>query len=131
MLSVGLTGNIATGKSTVLSLFADWGATVIDADALVREVQAPGSSVLAAIGARFGGEMIRPDGTLDRVALRRAVAGRGDALIHELDLINRDYGGVGMDSAHHVRGAGNGLGVEGRAVVGQDGRRVTVAIVEP
>ncbi len=80
MLNVGLTGNIAAGKSTVLSLFADWGATVIDADVLVHDVQAPGSSVLAAIGARFGGEMIRPDGTLDRVALRRAVAGRSDAL---------------------------------------------------
>jgi len=47
MLNVGLTGNIAAGKSTVVELFKKWGATVIDADALAREAQAPGSAVLA------------------------------------------------------------------------------------
>jgi dephospho-CoA kinase len=80
MLNVGLTGNVAAGKSSVLALFAEWGATVIDADALVREVQAPGSPVLAAIEARFGAEMILSDGSLDRAGLRRAVAGDADAL---------------------------------------------------
>ena len=54
MLNVGLTGNIASGKSTVVDLFRRWGATIIDADALAREAQAPGGEVLAAIAPRCG-----------------------------------------------------------------------------
>jgi dephospho-CoA kinase len=73
MLSVALTGNIGAGKSTVADLFRRWGATVIDADALVREVQSPGQPALAAIAGRFGNELIRADGTLDRAALRAKV----------------------------------------------------------
>jgi dephospho-CoA kinase len=73
MLSVALTGNIGAGKSTVAALFQRWGATIIDADALVREAQAPGSAALAEIVARFGPAVIRPDGTLDRPALRARV----------------------------------------------------------
>lgn len=80
MLNVALTGNVASGKSTVLRWFADWGATVIDADALVREVEAPGTPTLAAIARRFGPEMLRADGTLDRAALRQRVFGDPDAL---------------------------------------------------
>src|SRR5919201_1662043 len=73
MLHVALTGNIAAGKSTVAELFRRWGATLIDADQLVRELQAPGSPVLEAIVARFGAAVLRADGTLDRAALRRRV----------------------------------------------------------
>jgi dephospho-CoA kinase len=71
MLNVALTGNIASGKSTVAELFRRWGATVIDADRLAREAQAPGSPVLRAIAARFGEDLIDPAGGLDRAALRR------------------------------------------------------------
>jgi len=70
---VALTGNVAAGKSTVAGWWRAWGGIVIEADELVREVQAPGSPVLAAIHARFGDGVIRPDGTLDRAALRRIV----------------------------------------------------------
>jgi dephospho-CoA kinase len=80
MLNVALTGNIASGKSTVSELFRGWGATVIDADALAREAQAPGTPVLAAIIARFGTAVLHPDGTLDRAALRRRVMGDQAAL---------------------------------------------------
>jgi dephospho-CoA kinase len=80
MFTIGLTGNVAAGKSTVLALFADWGATVIDADALVREVQTPPSPVLDAIGREFGFAVIRADGSLDRAGLRRLVAGNAEAL---------------------------------------------------
>lgn len=73
MLNVALTGNIASGKSTVLDWFSRWGATVIDADQLVREVEAPGSPVLAQIRRRFGPQVIRPDGELDRAALRNLI----------------------------------------------------------
>src|SRR5688572_6416658 len=80
MLNVGLTGNIAAGKSTVVDLFKKWGATVIDADVLAREAQAVGSAVLAAIATRFGADVLAPDGTLDRAALRGKVMGDDDAL---------------------------------------------------
>lgn len=73
MLSVALTGNIASGKSTVAALFQGWGATIIDADQLVRAAQAPGSPVSEAIAARFGREFLGPDGELRRDALRGRV----------------------------------------------------------
>ena len=79
MLSVGLTGNVASGKSTVAQLFQSWGATLIDADRLVREAQAPGGWVLRAIVERFGEHMLKRDGTLDRGALRRVVMEDADA----------------------------------------------------
>lgn len=80
MLNVGLTGNIASGKSTVARLFADWGAVVIDADAIVHELEQPGTPVFQAIVAKFGEEVLAPDGLLDRPALRARVFGNRDAL---------------------------------------------------
>jgi dephospho-CoA kinase len=80
MLNVALTGNIAAGKSTVVDLFKQWGATIIDADMLAREAQAPGGTVLAAIAKRFGANVLAPDGTLDRAALRSKVMGDDAAL---------------------------------------------------
>src|ERR1700694_2989749 len=80
MLSVALTGNIGAGKTTVVGLFRRWGATIIDADQLVREAQAPGQPVLKEIAARFGAEVIRADGTLDRAALRAKVLKDPEAL---------------------------------------------------
>src|SRR5438128_12257844 len=80
MLNVALTGNIAAGKSTVVDLFQRWGATIIDADALAREAQAPGGEVLAAIVRRFGADVLAPDGALDRAALRAKVMGDQAAL---------------------------------------------------
>jgi len=79
MLNVALTGNIASGKSTVVELFKKWGATVIDADLLARDAQAPGSAVLAAIARRFGADVLR-HGDLDRAALRAKVIGDNAAL---------------------------------------------------
>jgi dephospho-CoA kinase len=73
VLHVGLTGNIGSGKSTVATLFARWGAVVIDADELVHDLQRPGTAVFSGIVGRFGTEVVRPDGTLDRAALRRRV----------------------------------------------------------
>src|SRR5881409_408774 len=80
MLNVALTGNIAAGKSTVVDLFQRWGATIIDADALAREAQAPGGDVLAAIAGRFGADVLAPGGSLDRAALRAKVMGDDAAL---------------------------------------------------
>ncbi len=80
MLNVALTGNIAAGKSTVVELFTRWGATVIDADSLARDAQAPGGAVLAAIARRFGTDVVAQGGTLDRAALRAKVMGDDKAL---------------------------------------------------
>lgn len=73
MLHVGLTGNIASGKSTVARLLAAHGAVVLDADGYAREAVAPGSPGLAAVVARFGPAILRLDGALDRAALGRLV----------------------------------------------------------
>ena len=70
---VGLTGGIGTGKSTVARLLAGLGACVIDADAIVHELQGPGTRLLARIAEAFGPEMLRPDGSLDRERLGRLV----------------------------------------------------------
>lgn len=79
MLNVALTGNIAAGKSSVAELFRRWGATIIDADQLVREVEAPGSPVLAAIVGRFGPAILLSDGSLDRPKLRQVVLASPEA----------------------------------------------------
>ena len=73
MILVGLTGNIASGKSTVARLLAAHGATIIDADALARRAVEPGSPALRAIVARWGNALLLDNGTLDRAALRRIV----------------------------------------------------------
>ena len=65
-LLVGLTGGIASGKSTVSRQLAELGCLVIDADVLAREVVAPGEPTLQAIADAFGREVLRPDGSLDR-----------------------------------------------------------------
>jgi len=79
-ISVGLTGNIASGKSSVARLFAEWGATLIDADEIVHELERPGTAVFRAIVDRFGSEVVAPDGSLDRPALRTRALSRPDEL---------------------------------------------------
>jgi len=80
LLNLALTGNIASGKSTVAEFFRRWGATIIDADELVREVQAPGHPVLAAMVRRFGAGILQADGSLDRAHLRGRVLADPQAL---------------------------------------------------
>lgn len=68
-LRVGLTGGIGSGKSTVARLLAEHGAFVVDADAIAREVVAPGTPGLAALVDEFGSQIVNADGSLDRAAL--------------------------------------------------------------
>jgi dephospho-CoA kinase len=70
---VGLTGGIGTGKSTVARMLAALGGVVIDADAIVHELQARGTPLLAKIVDAFGPELLRPDGSLDRERLGKLV----------------------------------------------------------
>jgi dephospho-CoA kinase len=89
-MRVGLTGGVASGKSTVSAILAELGAVVIDADALAREVVARGTPGLEAVVAEFGPELLTPDGELDRPAMGRLVFGdegarrRLEAIVHPL-----------------------------------------------
>ncbi|MHB8834292.1 MAG: dephospho-CoA kinase [Candidatus Methylomirabilia bacterium] len=96
MLRVGLTGGIASGKSTVARIFGELGAHVLDADRIAREVVPPGSQALSRIARAFGEELLRSDGTLDRAALGRLVfadAGKRrvlEGILHPLILAEID-----------------------------------------
>jgi dephospho-CoA kinase len=87
---VGLTGGVASGKSTVSAILAELGAVVIDADLIAREVVARGTPGLDAVVAEFGPELLTPDGDLDRPAMGALVFGdpdarkRLEAIIHPL-----------------------------------------------
>jgi dephospho-CoA kinase len=90
MLRVGLTGGIGAGKSEVSRRLAAQGAVIIDADAVAREVVAPGSAGLAEVIAAFGPEVLGPDGSLDRTRLGEVVfaddeaRAKLNAIIHPL-----------------------------------------------
>jgi dephospho-CoA kinase len=76
---VGLTGGIASGKSTVSAILAELGAVVIDADLIAREVVARGTSGLAAVVEEFGSDVLTPEGDLDRAAMGALVFADPDA----------------------------------------------------
>ncbi|MGD9481798.1 dephospho-CoA kinase [Streptomyces sp. TRM70308] len=103
MLSVGLTGGIGAGKSEVARLLASYGAVVVDADRIAREVVEPGTEGHAAVVAEFGEGVLGPDGALDRPALGRIVFADDErraalnAIVHPL---------VGARSAELQRAAG-------------------------
>src|SRR3712207_6871198 len=92
-MRVGLTGGIASGKSTVAALLRDLGAVVVDSDRLAREVVAPGTRGLAAVVEAFGPEVLTATGELDRAAMadlvftdeaaRRRLEGIVHPLVHE------------------------------------------------
>jgi dephospho-CoA kinase len=80
MLRVGLTGGIGSGKSTVARRLGELGAAVVDADVVAREIMEPGQPVLQQVRERFGDEVIRADGTLDRAGLAALVFTDPEAL---------------------------------------------------
>ncbi len=80
MLRIGLTGGIGSGKSTAAARFSELGGTVIDSDAIAREVVLPGTPGLAAVVARFGSEVLAVEGTLDRPKLGKLVFADAQAL---------------------------------------------------
>lgn len=76
---IGLTGGIASGKSTVAELFLGLGAAVIDTDVIAREVVQPGEPALEEIQRRFGSDVLDESGVLDRAAMRSLVFSDNDA----------------------------------------------------
>ena len=85
-LRIGLTGGIASGKTTVAQRFTEWGIPVIDADEAARAVVAPGTRGLAEVIERFGKGVVTPNGELDRRALRDLIFSDA-ALRHDLEAI--------------------------------------------
>ena len=100
---IGLTGGIGSGKSTVAARLAELGATVIDADAIAREVLAPGTPGLAEVAERFGADLIGPDGALDRSALGQVVFADPQALA---DLNAITHPRIGQRTAELMAAAG-------------------------
>ena len=88
MLLVGLTGGIGTGKSTVSVLLAGHGAVIVDADQIARDLQLPGAPLLRRMADRFGGHIIRDDGSLDRAAVAAIVFGDSDEAKQALEDLN-------------------------------------------
>ncbi len=90
MVRIGLTGGIASGKSSVSARLTELGAVVIDADVLARQVVSPGTPGLAAVVAEFGEQVLTADGQLDRPAMGRLVfhdpnaRKRLEAIVHPL-----------------------------------------------
>lgn len=89
-LRIGLTGGIASGKSTVAAMFADLGVPVIDTDVIARQVVEPGQPGFDAVVERFGTDILTPDGHIDRRRLRGVVFEKVDerraleAILHPL-----------------------------------------------
>ena len=100
MLSVGLTGGIASGKSSAAQLFVQKGASLIDADLVARDVVRPGEEGFQPVIDAFGSDIITPSGELDRVKLGAVVfADPGkrkllDEILHPF-IINRIFSRIG------------------------------------
>lgn len=92
MLLVGLTGNIASGKSAVAAMLVAKGATLIDADVLARRAVRVGTPGYDAIVKRWGPEILSPDGVLDRAALRRRVFDNPDELAQLNAIVHPEVG---------------------------------------
>jgi dephospho-CoA kinase len=135
-LLVGLTGGIATGKSTVASMFRDLGCVVIDADSLAREVVEPGQPAYDQIVAAFGRSILHSDGRLDRKALGAIVFAhpaerarlesithpRIRALLEErlVALAGRGFGGIVIFDAPVIVESGGHRGMDQLVVVVAD-----------
>ena len=100
MLVIGLTGGIGSGKSTVSALLAEKGAVIVDADAITREVQQPGTDTFKAMVERFGEGIVGPDGALDRNAVADIVFNDPDALA---DLNHIVHPAVGAEIASRMQ----------------------------
>jgi dephospho-CoA kinase len=107
MRLIGLTGNIASGKSAVSDMLAARGATIIDADMLARDAVMKGSPALDAIVARWGDGVLDKDGNLDRAALRHVVFNNQEDLDALNEIIHPDVGRRRIEEISAARGRGD------------------------
>ena len=109
MFLVGLTGNIASGKSTVARLLTDRGALVVDADILARRAVEPGTPALRAIVERWGERMLAEDGTLDRAALRDIVFEHAEELEALNEIVHPEVARLRTEEVAAARARGERL----------------------
>jgi len=109
MILAGLTGNIASGKSTVAQLLSERGTTIIDADFLSRRVVEPGTRALAKIVSRWGPSVRLPSGALDRAALRQLVFAEPDQLEELNAIVHPEVARLRDDLVQRARERGDRL----------------------
>jgi dephospho-CoA kinase len=137
MLLIGLTGNIASGKSTVARLLSERGATIIDADVLARRVVEPGMPAFDEIVGRWGRQVVAPDGSLDRDALRRLVFSRHEELEELNEIVHPEVAAYRDRLVDEARQRGDRLVVQDipllfeRGIVDQFDRIVLVDAPRP
>lgn len=104
---VGLTGGIGSGKSTVAALLVQHGAAVIDADAIARQVTAPGGAAIAAIAKRFGADFITTDGAMNRDRMRALAFADSHAKQQLEAIVHPLVGAETWRRAHAAQAAGH------------------------
>jgi dephospho-CoA kinase len=122
MKTLGLTGGIGSGKSTVSAMLVEHGAALIDADANARSVTAPGGAAISPIRAQFGDALITADGALDRARMRE-LAFRDPAAKRQLEaIVHPLVGELGRQQLEAARAAGHGCVVYDIPLLVESGR---------
>jgi phosphopantetheine adenylyltransferase/dephospho-CoA kinase len=133
---IGLTGGIASGKTTVARFFRDREIPVLDADVLGHRTYEPGTDTFAGVVAAFGQDLVAPDGTIDRRVLGGKVFGKPDELKRLTDIVWPGIRKLASESLSEYETAGNHLVVLEAAVLFEAGwedlvDEVWVVVVEP
>ena len=133
---IGLTGGIASGKSTVTGFFKEREIPVIDADVLGHRTYDPGTDTFAAVVKAFGEDLVAPDGSIDRRVLGGKVFGKPDELKRLTDIVWPGIRKLASESLSEFEAAGNSLVVLEAAVMFEAGwedlvDEVWVVVVEP
>lgn len=133
---IGLTGGIASGKSTVTRFFKDREIPVIDADILGHRTYDPGTDTFAAVVSTFGQDLVAADGTIDRRVLGAKVFGKPDELKRLTDIVWPGIRRLASEALSEFEAAGNTLVVLEAAVLFEAGwedlvHEVWVVVVEP
>ena len=133
---IGLTGGIASGKSTVTGFFKGRDVPVIDADILGHRTYDPGTDTFAAVVAAFGNDLVAADGTIDRRVLGGKVFGKPDELKRLTDIVWPGIRKLASEALSEFEAAGNALVVLEAAVMFEAGwedlvDEIWVVVVEP
>lgn len=133
---IGLTGGIASGKSTVTQFFRDRQVPVIDADILGHQTYEPGTDTYRAVVAAFGGDIVAADGTIDRRVLGGKVFGKPEELKRLTDIVWPGIRRLASERLAQLETAGNEVAVLEAAVLFEAGwedlvHEIWVVVVEP
>lgn len=136
MHTIGLTGGIASGKSTVANFFREKAVPVIDADLLGHRTYEPGSDTFKAVVATFGHELVAPDGTIDRKVLGGKVFGKPEELKRLTDIVWPGIRRLAREELSELETAGNHVAVLEAAVLFEAGwedlvDEIWVVVVDP